>query len=87
MGDENNKKEEPKKDKFIYYTILIAAIIVALFFMIGLFFVDSNSLEILEQTVTHMKGSPVSGDRFLIAIFVVPIIFLIIYCIKEIRKK
>ncbi|MDR0442958.1 MAG: hypothetical protein LBH44_06090 [Treponema sp.] len=77
--------EENKKDKFVYLLILIVLAIIVFYLIIGFIFVEKESLEDMEETAGNFRGAPYSHGSFFMAIFIVPMIFVIIHCIRKIR--
>ena len=66
-------------------------VIIILYILLGILFVDKEELirinESLQQPVGSIRGSIVTYGTSVIIFLIIPIIILVIYCIRKIKEK
>jgi len=83
--------EENKKNKSIYYIILFAIGFICIYIIIGIIFVDQDELikmsDSLQETAGRFRGITYTYETAIMIFLIIPIIILVIHCIKKIREK
>jgi len=83
--------EKTKKNKLWYYLILILIIIIILSILLWILSIEKDELikinESLLQSAGSVRGGTFTHGTAIIIYLIIPIIILVIYCIKKIKGK